>query len=507
MVRSLGAAIATGTLTALAFVLTASFAASCGSNDSGPDRDASSRANGGGHGGTGQGGFGGDRATGGSRATGGGGQGGCASDVDAGSPSVGACALDLAAPTKKAPIVDVKADFGAKGDGHTDDTAAIQAAIDSLTSGGTVVFPSGTYLYGGANGSGASKVIHVRHDGVALWGDDGAELRSENSDAQEIALESKNTAIYGLLLTAPQFDRASAPNNHRVVLMSSGHEVVGNHINGGAAAGIFVYGADHFLIAQNRVENTEADSIHMTQGPAGPSHDGRVLQNTVRAPGPYWGDDEVAVIGYRGANDDPDSLSNANYNILIECNDLGDAGWGNGVDIGGAKDITIRKNSISGIHHAGGIKLGTEASYPTFSTENVIVDGNQITATETDGITKDGTRTGFGGIEVAARDPGSSVRKVLFTDNRVDGAANVGVRFEGILCDLGFETTVMTDCTHGGFGSVGTPTVDAMCAFGCKANTLDGQSTTIPLCKGAMMPTDVTGSSIPDPGPAKSTCR
>jgi hypothetical protein len=37
-------------------------------------------------------------------------------------------------------------DFGAVGDGVTDDTAAIQAAFDSQTSGGVVNFPEGTYL-------------------------------------------------------------------------------------------------------------------------------------------------------------------------------------------------------------------------------------------------------------------------------------------------------------------------------------------------------------------------
>lgn len=35
--------------------------------------------------------------------------------------------------------------FGAKGDGTTDDTIATQAAIDSLTNGGIVFFPAGTY--------------------------------------------------------------------------------------------------------------------------------------------------------------------------------------------------------------------------------------------------------------------------------------------------------------------------------------------------------------------------
>jgi hypothetical protein len=43
------------------------------------------------------------------------------------------------------PTFSVK-DFGARGDGITDDRPALQAAIDSLTKGGTVSFPSGVYL-------------------------------------------------------------------------------------------------------------------------------------------------------------------------------------------------------------------------------------------------------------------------------------------------------------------------------------------------------------------------
>ena len=46
---------------------------------------------------------------------------------------------------KLAETVSVK-DFGAKGDGVTDDTAAIQAAIDSVPTGGKVVVPLGKYI-------------------------------------------------------------------------------------------------------------------------------------------------------------------------------------------------------------------------------------------------------------------------------------------------------------------------------------------------------------------------
>lgn len=52
-------------------------------------------------------------------------------------------------------------DFGAKGDSVTDDTVAIQAAIDSLPNGGVVTVPNGTYL--------VSSTITVK-DGVSLIG-------------------------------------------------------------------------------------------------------------------------------------------------------------------------------------------------------------------------------------------------------------------------------------------------------------------------------------------------
>ena len=52
---------------------------------------------------------------------------------------------DRSLANRFADVVNVK-DFGAKGDGVADDTAAIQAAINSIPNGGTLYFNKGTYL-------------------------------------------------------------------------------------------------------------------------------------------------------------------------------------------------------------------------------------------------------------------------------------------------------------------------------------------------------------------------
>jgi polygalacturonase len=66
-----------------------------------------------------------------------------------------------------AALYDVRA-FGAKGDGKTVDTRAINSAVDaaSAVGGGTVLFPAGTYL---------SFSIHLKSN-IALYLDQGATI-------------------------------------------------------------------------------------------------------------------------------------------------------------------------------------------------------------------------------------------------------------------------------------------------------------------------------------------
>lgn len=67
--------------------------------------------------------------------------------------------------------LDVQADYGAAGDGATDDTAAIRDALADATSGDTVYFPGGTYLVNGRDRNGQNFRLDNSHDGVTIEGD------------------------------------------------------------------------------------------------------------------------------------------------------------------------------------------------------------------------------------------------------------------------------------------------------------------------------------------------
>jgi hypothetical protein len=102
--------------------------------------------------------------------------------------------------------VSVK-DFGATGDGTTDDTVAIQAALDSLTTGGVIYFPQGTYRVAKNTGTNDSWGIKVTNSNITLLGDQ-ATLRRYDTDISTYAL-----AYPILFVGTPDSNSASATEN------------------------------------------------------------------------------------------------------------------------------------------------------------------------------------------------------------------------------------------------------------------------------------------------------
>lgn len=98
-------------------------------------------------------------------------------------------------------------DFGATGDGTTDDTVAIQAALDSATSGGVVYFPSGEYRIARNIGTNDRWGIKVTNSNVTLKGEQ-ASFRRYNTDISTYAL-----AYPILFVGVPDSNVAAATTN------------------------------------------------------------------------------------------------------------------------------------------------------------------------------------------------------------------------------------------------------------------------------------------------------
>jgi hypothetical protein len=90
-----------------------------------------------------------------------------------------------------ADVVNVK-DFGAVGDGVADDTAAIQAAVDSLTNGGTVGLPCGTYK--------VSSAITISTPGIIIAGQNRTKsvIKTNSTTANVVVLDAGNVGLSNL---------------------------------------------------------------------------------------------------------------------------------------------------------------------------------------------------------------------------------------------------------------------------------------------------------------------
>ena len=170
--------------------------------------------------------------------------------------------------------VSVK-DFGAVGDGVTDDTAAIQAAIDSMTSGGTLLFPPATYLVS-ENASNNWCVRNNGLDGITIIGY-GATLKEDIGSTQILrSAGADDFSVYGLTLQGLGSDgtdlgygilQISVGDNIRIIdvkttgsdsdgiAIATGTNVVvrGCHSHNDSKAGIYVNASSQVVVEGNLV--------------------------------------------------------------------------------------------------------------------------------------------------------------------------------------------------------------------------------------------------------------
>lgn len=275
----------------------------------------------------------------------------------------------------------------------SDDTATIQAALDTLRPGQWLVGqPGATYLHN------KSLQITVPGSGIA-----GTRLHATNPDDQAILLRAHGVTVRDNELTAVTDRRRQSPWQARIAAwgMDDGAmrltdiSIIGNTVrhdgalgsptqNGASAGGIFLYNVAGFLVQANTVRRTCADGIHVTAG----SCNGRILGNTVEE----TGDDGIACVSYMG--DGPvgkDAAAVRSFrmtslcaDVLVEGNTVRGQYWGRGLTVIGGRGVTIRRNSVSRIYGSAGIMLARERPYNTWDVTGILVEDNDVSDIQTD---------------------------------------------------------------------------------------------------------------------------
>jgi pectate lyase-like protein len=343
-------------------------------------------------------------------------------------------AYGIAEPKMVPPIVYVK-DFGAKGDGVTDDSAAINKAIQSLSRGGTVVFEEGrTYL--------KRKKIVVDKPGVRLWGygatifayitkkEISAHQRDHARQEAQVSIQllAPKTGVYGLTIVSNMRVRITGTAGTAGIHMAADDQQAIDNRFEYTLNGVRVRGAKsakNFVIARNVAYRTTADAFTVMAN----SWDGRILCNVVRENG----DDMVSVLDF--GLGEPDALAR----VLVEGNDLGSTYWGRGIAVHGGRDVTIRNNSIAATTHAAGILIrGGKDSYKMANVRNVVVENNKIAEVQT---TEPGynpvpnwKRTKQAAIDIRGY---GEVSDVLVRGNTIAGAAFDGILVKGHANNIG----------------------------------------------------------------------
>lgn len=305
-----------------------------------------------------------------------------------------------------------------KSDTPTDSTAALQAQLDAMKPGGSLTLDAKAYAHSG--------VLHLRVPRVQIDGN-GATLQATNDATSAIQIQADGVQLSNLRLTAPaQGPRMSSLDQHKLVVAGNGDTVANVTIDGSAAAGIFVSGAQNFTLRNVDISNTRADGLHMTDG-AGPG-----VVNGVKTG--QTGDDAVAVVSYRDAK--------PTHDINVSNVSVASTRWGRGISVVGGSNIDVTGFDVASTN-AAAVYVATEGSpYFTLPVDDVTISNGSIRqANQNPDIV-------HGAILVVAASQSAGIRNVTISNVDISGTSPTAGRNVAIIDDGGSIGQVAIDQIH-----------------------------------------------------------
>ena len=391
--------------------------------------------------------------------------------------------------TEHHPVYDVTA-HGATGDGTTDDTAAVQAALDAADEegGGVVYLPAGTYyttyslLYGSdlvVYGPAATIAFEPSHE-------DATALVSKSFDG---SVETSRVTIQGLTVESVDPEKGNGIGMAKAADMA----VKACQTHGLNWHLVDIAGATDVLVADCYAANLDTAAY---QADNLTSDGGLVVEHED-------GTTEGAVVD-----------GTTNRNVDIAGNVAADCGRGVHLHRDGGHDLTVRDNKIRGCTGVG--ILGD----PEMTWHDVVVAGNIVEGNGgSSGIRLDGEYTNLSIANNTVRDhgawgiavhpgedePDSLPRGVTVRDNTVERVAGTGIAVDGAAGEV--VDNYVYEVAHGTSGANGTDgaspdsthagvTVEGCDGISVRGNVLRDLGGTGVVCRDGSTDVVVAGNDI-----------
>ncbi len=331
----------------------------------------------------------------------------------------------ILAPSLFAAVVDVTA-FGARGDGKTDDLAAVTRAVESLKPGDTLRFPSGTYFLTG-NVQLATDRITVDGGGTLFFD------HKPNPKApamNKINVTGKSVTIRDLAITSNATSRSAV---HGLISCEKTEDILIDRCDISRSPSVAVWTKDvsNIRITNCFIHHQWADGIHISRYSRGVI----IANNTID----FNGDDGIGVVSYH--DNAPWNQLPRNENVLIIGNIISNTPARGICASGGG--LTITGNQIFNTGKAGII-----CSREGWISEKTQITSNRIsnvgTALKYGYDSYDYSRGTRSGIHVQTNS------NLLIADNIISGAQNGG---SAIMLAAAVDVTItgnqLSDCSRG----------------------------------------------------------
>lgn len=230
--------------------------------------------------------------------------------------------------------VNVK-NFGATGDGTTDDTASIHSARDAAGVGGKIIFPPGTYTVSGLKASAAGQIWELS---------DRAIIRTKSGAPTAILITGVDVSIVGGV-----FDISNGTTHdwsqNGIKVAADGVAIRDAKIHNSPAFGICAFNHNRLTISGCTLLDNYYGGIFVQNSLAGPSNifDITITENVVRSSSGQ----EASGIAVRG-----DSLTQLVNQVSINDNAVhlpyNQSGETGGIAVTCGADWEVRNNVVSG---------------------------------------------------------------------------------------------------------------------------------------------------------------